>query len=52
MTPTNFRKPKTGDRQLRVQFRNGRTSLHTYSARQLRWTDTDSDWDVVGVERA
>jgi hypothetical protein len=52
MTSTNGRKPRTGERKLRVQFRNGQLSAHTYTAAQLRWTDTGSDWDVVGVERA
>lgn len=52
MTPTHFRKPRTGERMLRVQFRNGLVSRHTYTAAQLRWTDTDSDFDIIGVERA
>jgi hypothetical protein len=52
MTPTNFRRPKTGERKLRVQFRNGRHSIHEYTVGQLRWTDTGSDWDIVGVEKA
>lgn len=52
MTPTNGRKPRTGDKPLRVQFRNGRTSLRSYSADQLRWSATGCDWDVVAVEIA
>lgn len=49
MKPTNFRKPRT-NRLLRVQFRNGHVSRIEYTADQLRWTDTGSDWDIVGVE--
>ena len=52
MTPTNGRKPRTGEKLLRVQFRNGLVSRHTYTAAQLRWTDTGDDWDVIAVGRA
>jgi hypothetical protein len=52
MTPTNGRKPRTGDKLLRVQFRNERVSIHTYTAAQLRWTNSGDDWDVIAVERA
>lgn len=52
MTPTNGRKPRTGERQLRVRFRNGQLSFHTYTASQLRWTNTGSDWDIIEVGRA
>jgi hypothetical protein len=48
VTPTNGRKPKTGDKRLLVQFRNGQSG--TYTAAQLRWTDTGSDFDAVAVE--
>lgn len=51
MTPTNGRKPRTGDKLLRVQFRNGQESRHEYTAGQLRWTETGGDWDVVAVAR-
>ena len=50
--PTNFRKPKTGDRLLRVRWANGDVSRHTYSAAQLRWSDTNHPFDIVGVEFA
>ena len=50
--PTNGRAPRTGDKPLRVKFANGRTSLHTYSAPQLRWTKTGSEWDIAEVARA
>lgn len=52
MTPTLGRKPRTGDRKLRVQWRNGNTSRWEYTASQLRFTETGSDFDVVAVERA
>ena len=52
MTPTNFRKPKTGERKLRVRFRNGQLSRFEYRADQLRWTDNGSDWDIIEVGRA
>jgi hypothetical protein len=51
MTPTKGRKPRTGDKLLRVQFRNGQVSRHEYTAAQLRWTETGDGWDVVGVRR-
>ena len=52
MTPTKWKQPRTGERPLRVQFRNGLVSRWTYTAQQLRWSDSGSDWDVIGVERA
>jgi hypothetical protein len=52
MTPTNYRTPKTGDRPLRVQFRNGYVSRFTYTAKQLRWGNTGHDFDIIAVERA
>ena len=45
------RKPKTGDKPLFVRFRNGMESRFSYVAKQLRWTDTGDDWDIVGVRR-
>jgi hypothetical protein len=52
MTPTNGRKPRTGEMLLRVQFRNGQESRHEYTAAQLRWSDTGDDWDVIAVEKS
>lgn len=52
MTPTNGRMPRTGEKDLRVMFRNGSVSKHTYRAAQLRWTVTGGDFDIVAVERA
>lgn len=52
MTPTNYRKPRTGDTPLRVQWANGSISIHTYVASQLRWTNTGSDFDIIACERA
>ena len=49
---TSGRKPKTGDRLLRVMFRCGVESRFAYAAKQLRWTDTGDEWDIVGVRRA
>jgi hypothetical protein len=52
MTPTQGRKPKTGDKPLRVKFANGLVSRWTYTASQLRFTITGSEWDIESVERA
>lgn len=52
MSPTNGRTPRTGERPLRVQYRNGVIPKHEYTARQMRWNDTGDGWDIVGVERA
>ncbi len=54
MKPNNFRKPRTGDRLLCVEFRNGLRPCElpvakTYTASQLRWTDLGTDFDVVAV---
>lgn len=49
---TNGRKPRTGDKPLRVKFRCGLESRFTYVASQLRWTDTGDSFDVVGVRKA
>ncbi len=49
---THFRKPRTGERLLKVMFRNGQESRHEYVAAQLRWTDSGSDWDILKVARA
>jgi hypothetical protein len=51
MTPTQGRKPRT-EAPLRVKFRCGLVSRFTYSASQMRWSDTGSDWDIVACERA
>jgi len=51
-TLTNGRTPRTGEKPLRVQFANGYVCKWTYTAKQLRFTDTGSDWDVVAVRRA
>ncbi|HMO74060.1 MAG TPA: hypothetical protein PKD48_01820 [Sphingopyxis sp.] len=44
--PTNYRKPRTS-RKLRVRFRNGDESKHSYAPDHLRWSDTGSDFDVI-----
>lgn len=51
-TPTQGRTPRTGEAKLIVQFRCGYVCKWTYTAKQLRWTDTGDDWDVVAVRRA
>lgn len=51
MIPTRGRTPRTEERKLWVQFRNGRVSRFEYTARQLRWSQTGDDWDVIAVER-
>ena len=51
-TDTNFRTPRTGERLLRVKFRNGQESRWEYVARQLRFSDTGHDFDIVAVSRA
>jgi hypothetical protein len=52
VTPTNGRTPRTGERQLRVKYRCGVVSKHTYTAAQMRWNHKGCDWDIVAVERA
>jgi hypothetical protein len=52
VTETNGRKPKTGERLLRVKFRCGLVSRFTYAASALRWSHTGSPFDVVACERA
>ena len=44
---TKGRTPKTGERQLRVLFRNGEVSKHTYSAKQLNWNDRGEPFDII-----
>lgn len=52
-TPTKWRKPRTGEAKLRVQFRNGYVDdKHTYRASDLRWTDEGSAWDIIAVRKA
>jgi hypothetical protein len=51
-TLTNGRKPRTGGANLHVQFANGYVCRFTYTAEQIRWTDTGSEWDVAAVKRA
>lgn len=47
------RRPPTGELRFRVQFANGYIDdKHTYTAAQLRWTLTGSDWDVGAVAAA
>lgn len=50
MTPTKWRAPRTGDKQLRVTFRNGEISKWTYRAKDLVWEDRGEPFDVIAVE--
>lgn len=48
---TKGRKPRTGERPLWVQFAGGYVDTkHTYTAAQLRWDHTGSDWDIAAVK--
>jgi hypothetical protein len=49
---THGRKPKTGERLLKVLFRNGMESRWEYTADQLVWQDRGWPFDIVGVKRA
>ena len=51
-TPTKGRKPRTGQKKLKVKYRNGYEDRWEYTADQMRWTDTGHDWDIVGVKLA
>lgn len=50
-TPSQFRKPRTGDKPLMVEFRNGVIG-GPYTSSQIRWSDSGHDFDVVKVARA
>jgi len=45
--PTQWKPPRTGEKQLRVIFRNGEVSKHTYSAKQLNWQDRGEPFDII-----
>jgi len=49
--PLNGKKPRT-DAELQVRFRNGMESRWTYTAGQLRWTDTGCEFDIVAARKA
>lgn len=49
---TNGRKPRSGEKPLRIKFRNGLESQQTYTAAQLRWTQVGDPWDIIEVARA
>ena len=34
-----------------VQYRNGYVDKWPYTSAQLRWDDTNHDWDVVAVRK-
>ncbi|MEW4469021.1 hypothetical protein AB1K62_14435 [Parasphingorhabdus sp. JC815] len=35
---------------MRVKYRNGVIDDRPRTAKQMRWTDTGHDWDIVEVE--
>jgi hypothetical protein len=41
------RAPRTGEKQLRVRWREGSTSKWTYTAKQLNWSDRGDPLDVT-----
>jgi hypothetical protein len=43
--PTNWRPPQAD--KVRLKFRNGETSKHLYSPKQINWSDRGWDFDVV-----
>lgn len=49
MKPTNFEDPKT-EKELRVKYRNGKIDDRPRTVRQMRWTQTGSEWDIVEAE--
>lgn len=50
--PTNWKPPRTGEKQLRVRWRDGSTSKWTYTAKQLNWTDRGDPLDVIAWREA
>ena len=44
--PTNWKPPRT-DALVRVKFRNGETSKHTYPPKSLNWSDRNWDFDIA-----
>lgn len=52
MTPTKWKRPRTGEKPLRVQWRTGELSKYTYTASQLIWDDRGWDHDIIAVEVA
>lgn len=49
--PNQGRKPRTGEKLLKVRFANGVESRWEYVASQLRWSLTGNDWDIAEVAR-
>lgn len=43
--PTNWKTPRT--ERVRVKFRNGETSKHTYPPKSLNWSDRNWDFDIA-----
>lgn len=48
--PTHYRTPRTGERKLRVKFRNGEVSKWTYRAKDLVWSDRGEPFDITHVK--
>jgi hypothetical protein len=49
---THGRKPRTGDRPLKVMFANGQESRWEYTAAQLVWEQRGWPFDITHVRRA
>jgi len=45
--PTQWRPPRTGERKLRVKFRNGDISRDALPAAKWNWSDRDYAFDIV-----
>lgn len=45
-TPNPGKRPRTGEKLLRIKWANGEESKHLYRADQLRWSITGHDFDV------
>lgn len=50
--PNTGKPPRDKTIRLGIEFANGRTALHEYTAAQLRWTLTDDGWDIAKYWRA
>ncbi len=50
MKLTKGKRPRTGERKLRIQFRNGQTCEGV--AASYRWTDNGDPFDIVACEYA
>jgi hypothetical protein len=49
-TPTEWRRPRTGETPLRVKFRDGEVSKEALPAAKWNWEDRDYAFDIVEVK--